>query len=394
MINIKNSFILLFVSMLCSCHQSKTLLQQDFGGQYELPSDFSKALEYIDSKLEGYDRRAAYQQLIIENPKSFFYDFNIFDDAPHYVTSPDGKMRIYSYNLGMHEDPPVLQFYSPKGVVITEHISAKPLFLISSGQKVSKQDYESGYYVVSTDVLGQLEINGTTTYIVQIFDYPDSSVDNELCGFVTGLQLSANGYCFVPIFESPSSGHIENIDENKYYVKRIRSVDDAPVQLQHTNGWYDSNNKALFIPCSVENTKEIFREQKWNDATQRFESVNTFGYNYPPDIHKSLGFTFGLEIVMYFGDLLIRVDDNDPYNVKYEHSYKYTAWGEGKTMADKPDIILYGGIKDEDNGTFHFVNKEYEYILPCAENKYNNTLVVKKNGSVVLHKEIKPDSER
>ena len=45
------------------------------------------------------------------------------------------------------------------------------------------------------------------------------------------------------------------------------------------------------------------------------------------------------------------------------------------------------------DGTFHFTNDEYEYIVPCAENKFNNKLIVKKNGKVVLQKEIKIENE-
>lgn len=69
-----------------------------------MSSDFSETLEYIDSELEGYEKREAYQQLIVDNPKSFYFDFNTLDEASHYETSLDGKFRIYRFNVGMHED--------------------------------------------------------------------------------------------------------------------------------------------------------------------------------------------------------------------------------------------------------------------------------------------------
>ena len=165
------------------------------------------------------------------------------------------------------------------------------------------------------------------------------------------------------------------------------------MQLQHGNAWYDKDEMLLHIPHSVENPRETFNIQKWNSENQRFEPANYSGYEYSPYIHKSLGDTYGLEIVMYFGDLLIRVDDNAPHNVIYMHSYKYSAWGKGKTMADIPDLILYGGVLNKDNGTFHFTNEEYEYIVPCAENKFNNKLIVKKNNKVIMKKEIKVENQ-
>ena len=101
---------LLSAIFLCSCGSDKSYVQQEFCGKYDLPADFYEAMKYIDSELEGYERREAYQQLIVDNPKSFYFDFNTIDEAPHYESSPDGKFRIYCFNVGMHEDPPILQF--------------------------------------------------------------------------------------------------------------------------------------------------------------------------------------------------------------------------------------------------------------------------------------------
>lgn len=62
-------------------------------------------------------------------------------------------------------------------------------------------------------------------------------------------------------------------------------------------------------------------------------------------------------------------------------------------MSDVPDLILYEGVLNKDEGTFHFINEGYEYIVPCAENKFNNKLIVKKNDKVILQKEIKVENE-
>lgn len=393
---IKNKIYLtlLTVILFFSCGPDNSRVQQEFCGKFDLPSDFFKALEYIDSNLDGYERREAYQQLVVDNPKSFYFDFNTLDEAPHYETSPDGRFRIYSFNEGMHEGSPILQFCNDKGIIITTHITATPLYSCVEGNTVEKEDYTSGDFATYAEILGQQMINGSTTYLILVSDYHYSNVPaSALCGFITGMQLTETGYKYINIFEYPTSGYIYRTEESEYYVKRIRSIDPAPMQLQHGSAWYDKDKMVLHIPHSVENPRETFKIQKWNSTKQRFESANYFGYEYSPDIHKSLGDTYGLEIVMYFGDLLIRVDDDDPHNITYEHSYKYTAWGKGKTMADNPDLILYGGVLNKDDGTFHFTNDEYEYIVPCAENKFNNKLIVKKNDKVILQKEIKMEYE-
>lgn len=393
---IKNSMILTLLTLIlfCSCSFDKSYVQQEFCGKYDLPSDFSEALEYIDTNFEGYERREAYQQLIVDNPKSFYFDFNTIKEAPHYETSPDGKFRIYRFNVGMHEDPPILQFCNDKRKVITTHITAKPLYSSVEGNTVEKEDYESGDFAAYAEILGQQMIDGSMTYLALVSDYHHSYVPaSALCEFITGMQLTETGYKYIDIFEYPSSGYIHKTDEDEYYVKRVRSVYPASVQLQHGNAWYDKDKMVLHIPHSVENPRETFNIQKWNSTSQRFEPANYFGYEYPPDIHKSLGDTYGLEIVMFFGDFLIRVDDDEPHNITYEHSYKYTAWGKGKTMSDVPDLILYEGVLNKDEGTFHFINEGYEYIVPCAENKFNNKLIVKKNDKVILQKEIKVENE-
>lgn len=385
---------LLTVVLFCSCTSERSYVQQVFSGFYDLPSDFSEALEYIGSEFEGYERKVAYQQLIVDNPESFYFDFNTLDEAPHYVTSPDGKIRIYRFNIGMHEDPPILQFCNDKGNVVTTHITSAPLYSSAEGNKVEEEDYEAESFVAYAEILGQQEINGSTTYLTLVSDYIYSYVPaNTLCEFVTGIQLTKTGYKYISIFEYPTSGYIHSTDEDEYYVRRVRSVSPASVQLYHGNAWYDKDKMVLHIPHSAENPRETFNVQKWNSVNQRFETANTLGYEYSPDIHKSLGYTYGLEIIMNFGDLLIRVDDSDPYNVIYGHSYKYTAWGKGKTMADNPDLKLYGGRLNKDDGTFHFTNREYEYIVPCAENKFNNKLIVKKNNKVILQKEIKDEND-
>lgn len=390
----KSVCLLLTFMFLCSCGSEKSYVQQEFCGKYDLPSDFSEAMDYIESKLDESDRREAYQQLIVDNPQSFYFDFNTIEEAPHYETSPDGKFRIYHFYIGMHENPPILQFCNNKGKIITTHITAAPLYPSEDDDSVKQEDYGIEVFASYARVLGQQMIKGAMTYLVLVSDYHYSYVpESALCEFVTGLQLTETGYRYVSVFEYPTSGYIHKKDEDEYYVKRIRSVWPALPRLHHGNAWYDEDRKVLHIPHSVENPRETFNVQKWNSVNQRFESLKCFGYDYSPDIHESLGYTYGLEIVMYFGDFLIRVDDAEPHNVTYGHSYKYTAWGKGKTMADVPDLILYGGELNEDDGTFHFTNEEYEYIVPCAENKFNNKLIVKKNGKVILQKEIKADTD-
>lgn len=392
----------MILTILCSCSENNSYIKEYFGGKYDLPKNLSEAVAYIDTELSANSFKA-YQQLIIENPQSFYYDFNSIEDAPHFEASSDGVFRIYRFNVGMHEDPPIFQFCNSRGKVVTTHLSAQPLYKEADGEDVTENDYKQGLFCANARILGQIEIDGVVTYIMFISDYINEYMrledeqSNVLCEFVTGMQLTETGYKYVNIFEYPSSGYIHTSEEDTYHVNRVRASDylvrSNHYEAGYGDAWYDEARKILNIPHSVENHRETFNIQKWNESNQRFEPHHIFGFDYSPAIHKSLGYTYGLEIIMYFDDLIVRVDDDAPHHVKYEHSYKYSSWSKGKTMADTPDIILYGGLMNEADGTLHFRNDGYEYIVPCAQNRFNNKLIVKKNGKVVLTKEIIPDDE-
>ena len=393
----------LFSNYMTDSFPQDDFLHQEFCRKYDLPSDFSKAIKYIDSELDGMHVREAYNQLIVDNPESFYFDFNTIDEAPHYDSSPDGKFRIYRFYYGMHEDPPILQFCNSKGKIVTKHLSTAPLDKEAEGEVVTDDDYRQGHFCAYARVLGQIEIDGVETYILFISDYiyeyvrhcPDPS--NVLCEFVTGMQLTETGYKYVDIFENPSSGYIYTARAETYNIDRVRAVNIFWASEHNNAGygdaWYDAKKQVLYIPNSVENYQEIFDVFKWDKSAHKFERLRDSAYENSHKIHESLKRTCGLEIIMYFENLIVRVDNYDPSHNKYEHQYRYASWGNGKTIIDEPDLIIYNGNLNKTDGTFHFHNNGYEYIVPCAENRFNNKLIVKKNGDVILQKEIKLEYE-
>lgn len=392
MIKIINSILwaITIVILFSSCNTKKTYVEEVFGGQYRLPKDFNLALEYIDSELDEHEKIYAYQQLIIENPQSFYFNFNTIKNAPRFTTSPDGKLRIYHFYQGMHDSPPILQFCNSNTDIITTHITSEPLYHTTDLESITTKEYLNGDFSGYAEILGMIKMKKRTIYLLFLSDYHYSYVlPNELCEFIVGLQLTDKGYNYVPIFENFSSGKIYKSEEDES-IKRIRSINGINQNLQHGNAWYNKDAQTLYIPYTAENYEEKFYSHKWNHSIQKFEHIKQYGYSYSPNIHNSLGITSGLEIILFFGDLLIRIDKDD---FNKPNTYKYVAWGKGKTMADSPDIILHGGRFNHNDGTIHFVNKEYEYIVPCADNKYNNKLVVKKDNKVILVKNIRTQSE-
>jgi hypothetical protein len=64
-------------------------------------------------------------------------------------------------------------------------------------------------------------------------------------------------------------------------------------------------------------------------------------------------------------------------------------------MSRQPDLVIQGGVYDEEKDTYTFTNDGYEYVVGYSEDKpisegmyeHHEFLFVKKNGKVVLKEE-------
>ncbi|MDR3611254.1 MAG: SBBP repeat-containing protein [Ignavibacteriaceae bacterium] len=69
------------------------------------------------------------------------------------------------------------------------------------------------------------------------------------------------------------------------------------------------------------------------------------------------------------GKLLIRIDTTDK-------GLRYVSWSKGNKMSDKPDLILFNGIKSEKSDTagltYTFVNENWKYIVEYVEPDNSN----------------------
>lgn len=390
--------VVYFITIIISCKQSSYSRIEEFTSIYDLPKDFAEAVKYIESEIvDEYEKRSAYYQLIVENPQSYYYDFNSKECAPEYSTSPDGLVRIYSFYYDSYrESPQILQFKNSQGRIITTHLTTKPLEKMDEGMAVKKVDYTEGFYTDYAEIIGQIEINGIVTYLVHILNlnYYDFVYNKDVSGtigaFITGMQLTKKGYKYISIFNNPSLGSIHYYSPDGMY-DRIRTTDENADFLSHGDIYYDDSEEKLYLPIEYDNEAEQFITYKWNESNQSFEIDRTRDcFNLPPSIHHCIGKTNGLEIVMYFGDLLLRVDKMDYLFERHGiRLYRYASWNKGKTMKDKPDLVINEGELDDEDGTIHFINGDYEYIVPCADNKYNNKLIVKQSGKTILIKTIK-----
>jgi hypothetical protein len=70
-------------------------------------------------------------------------------------------------------------------------------------------------------------------------------------------------------------------------------------------------------------------------------------------------------------------------------------------MSRQPDLVIQGGVYDEERDTYTFTNDGYEYVIGYSEDKpisegmyeHHEFLLVKENGKVVLKEERESPNE-
>lgn len=407
---------IVFLTFLCSCGQKEpvetdassveveeliemapakgSLLDILLGVRYDLPDDFHEALEYIRQSNSAFDYQ--YLQLIIEHPESYYYDFSGYDNAMRVSYSPDSVLKLYRVFMGMHEISTVLQFPNDSGRIVTVQLSAEPLSMAEEGEKVTDSSYKYGYASQWAKILGQVEMGGVKIYIVDISDYVGYYVDlygteeGTVYEYVVGLRLTDSGYRYVPIFEHPSSSYVCSTGEPDDYMSRVRNMSSFAVDLMHERAWYQEDEQLLLVPTSVENPKETFLVYRWNRSRERFERVLGDSYGQTPGLHPSLGYASGreLETILCFDDLLVRVDRIGSYEGDGER-FQYASWKKGKTMADKPDVLIKTGVSDEKTHTFRFYDGEYEYMVPWTY--HAGKFMIKKGSDIIRERMLEVD---
>ena len=139
-------------------------------------------------------------------------------------------------------------------------------------------------------------------------------------------------------------------------------------------GWdwqfrYDNKSNILYLPrVDYENSdlSDRYSLYKFNGKTLDFIGVDGGFW-----LHPSLRSFEYLELILVTKSHRVRVDR------MYDGTYRYASWNHRATMDNLPDIILYGGLSDEEHEEFHFRSGNFEYIVSMQE------LIVKRDGKEV-----------
>lgn len=155
-------------------------------------------------------------------------------------------------------------------------------------------------------------------------------------------------------------------------------------------GWdwlfeYDAEDRNLYIPQIVYIDESIpvinDRYRVWHFNGKEFVDKGESAHK---GLHKSLAHYYSLASYFRTKNHLVRVDQMD-----YNGAFRYASWKTTSDMSSQPDIVIQGGIYDEEKDTYTFINDGYEYVVGYREGEpiRHEYLLVRKDGKVILKEE-------
>lgn len=149
--------------------------------------------------------------------------------------------------------------------------------------------------------------------------------------------------------------------------------------------WVMSFNKetgTLYVPEDGEMVMtDHYDLYRFKDGKMRHDGYGS-GFWLHPSLHD-----FNYMAGIYQTDTnLIRVDA-----LGGGEGYRYASWGKSKTMASKPDLVLYGGNTGLVENAIVFKNSDYTYIVPeyrRGQGKDFGKVIVKYKDKVIAESDV------
>jgi hypothetical protein len=140
---------------------------------------------------------------------------------------------------------------------------------------------------------------------------------------------------------------------------------------------YDANNKILIIPESgIHSRAKIsgFEQYTFNGVYFELTDYLVSRYWLHPSIREFEIPSGGQNMDFDTPKFHVRIDETG------DETYRYASWSKGKTVSDKPDLVIENGKATESG--YVFKSGEYSYIC------HDGRLTVKKGRKKILEEEI------
>ena len=283
--------------------------------------------------------------IIMNDPASFSYDFPKMQDHISFITSDDGKLRLYYWDTGMGGtmiDYGNLCQFESNGRVYAYCCGVYDLY--------DDAEYISCYggcnigdiYTIKAD-------NGETFYLVHTIVHESSLLGGSV---IIPLKIENDRLVIAPIFDSYPDEYGFNCTQIEY------DFGDWFFKANYGEGWdwfyrYDEKNQTFYIPA-VDDLCLTDRYNLYKFNGERFEFLREDGGYW---LHPSIRNFKQLETLFVTKDYKVRVD------LMEDDTYRYSCWKRYDSMDKKPDLVIYNGTYIEDGRCYSFKNDDYEYAV-------------------------------
>lgn len=357
---------------------SKSELFSELGFEYTTIEEAEKKIvDRLDSINEVAEGRYVFRMyhddlrlLVKSDPATLKYDFPLMREKGYVDihTSDDGLVKLYDWNT--YDGGTMIAWGN-----ICQYASDGDVYVYDCG--INELDYEpwdeggmgcavQGLYTVKAD-------NGETYYLAHTYVRESGNLGYAQ---IKPFRIKDNRLEYVSIFDEEPDGWSGNCTAREY------SVADWYFKTYMGEGWdwlyrYNPETKTIYVPAlNYEELTDRYNLYRFNGA--KFEYVGDDGGFW---LHPSIR-DFS-QIVMLFctPNYRVRVDEMP------DGTYRYASWKKGKTMDEAPDLIINGGVYNEDGLTFSFKNDGYLYSVAGP---HDARLSVVKDGKTLLDEEMLP----
>lgn len=317
---------------------------------------FSSNLKEAEKKLiEIYEQKEycdrELMDLLQTNIKTLSYPFRKLQQKTNITitTSPDKKVRLYSWNTGQGGTSPDYQTYIQYQTGDT--VLTRTFYPIYDSKYVFADDIrKDGNEIFDNsfcDVIYQISMkDGKNAYLITA--YNKSGAEGEQKSIL--IYEKNGGLEKLPF--------IDRKGNKRFSVYAYYSIPDWYFTTDGL-GWnwvmsFDSKTNTLYVPDSD------YIEMSDRYALYRYDNgkMKYIGNDAGFWLHPSLKHFKSLAGIYQTDTELIRIDELK------DDSFRYSAWSKSKPMSSKPELVMTGGKRGIIKNAIVFKNGNYTYIVP------------------------------
>lgn len=379
----------IFASMLvvlcgCSDQRSKSIDLKEYDKFTATYSSMEEAeiklLEVLETKYGHPDSTSGYMfydeliDLLIKEPRTVDYPFEKLqrEGYANVVTSEDGNLRLYYWDNGSGGTwiswSNICQYRSSGKVYSYEG----SIMDVKYGEPSEQNEGNNNCAILGIKTI--YDDSDSPIYLVHAYIRKSS---NWGYASMEAIRIEDDKLVAAPIFKGGIGDIDFSSDVNDEIGKCYRGVEytiaDWYFTANNGEGWewlfqFDGKSKILYVPQADPKITDRYSLYRYNG-----ESLYYIGVDGGFWLHPTIRSFESLESLFDTKDYRIRVD------CMFDGSYRYTSWKNSRTMDDLPDVIIYGGVYDENKKEYRFKHNDHEYIVDAEKG-----ISVRYNGKEIL----------